>query len=173
MARRYRSKGYARQQRRKFVWDRTFDAPVIGQGGPFAVDLLQQFRNQPGATHLGATVMRVRGYIRPILTDSFPGAGGVFGMRVDSWNEEVTADELSPVAQPDEDWMAWLPWAGLDTAVNNTVASWNPQSSVWAVDVKAGRKLQELNQTLWLCTTAPSQGTMTMEYDLSVGLKLA
>ena len=172
MARRGRTRGFQRQVRRKFVWDRTSAAPTIGQGGPFAVDLLSAFRSQPGATHLGATVMRVRGYIRPVLFDTGPNVGGVVGMRIDSWNEAVTDDALAPTAQPNEDWMAWLPWSGDQIAANDSVASWNSQASVWAVDVKASRKLEELNQTLWLCTTAPTQGTMVLIYDLSVGLKL-
>ncbi len=171
MARR-RSRGFQRQVRRKFIWDRVQGSMPVGQGGPFAADLLADFRNQPGATHVGATVMRVRGYIRPVNYDTGPNVGGIFGMRVDSWNSDPIADSMSPIAQPEEDWMAWLPWSADQITANEAVASWNSQASVWAVDVKAGRKIEELHQTLWLCTTAPAQGTQTVVYDLSIGLKL-
>ena len=53
-------------------------------------------------------------------------------------------------AQPDEDWMGWLPYfhyrpVGADLRSEIT---WNAQASPYAVDIKAQRKLEELNQTL-------------------------
>lgn len=171
MARR-RSRGFNRQVRRKFVWDRTAGSVAVGTGGPYGVDLLAAFRSQPGATHLGATVMRVRGYIRPIGTDTGAQTGGVAGMRIDSWNEDILDPDVQPTAQPDEDWLAWLPFEGTSFELNTYPATWNNQASVWAVDVKAARKLEELNQTLWLFFTAPTAGTIQYDYNLSVGLKL-
>lgn len=174
MARR-RSRGFNRQLRRKFVWDRTAGTVTAGTGGPFGVDLLAGFRGQPGATHLGATVMRVRGYIRPIGLDTGAQTGGVVGFRIDSWNEDFATEVgLAPMAQPDEDWMAWLPFEGSTFELsNNHPATWNAQASPWAVDVKAARKLEELNQTLWMFVTPPTAGSIQYNYNLSVGLKLA
>ena len=62
MARYRRRAGFSRQVRRKFVWNRAIGAAGIGTVG---VDLLAPFRAQPGATHLGATIMRIRGYVVP------------------------------------------------------------------------------------------------------------
>ena len=59
---------------RKFVWDRTFGQFGAGDVG---VDLLAPFRGQPGATHLGATVMRIRGYIVPSEVFDVTGGAGV------------------------------------------------------------------------------------------------
>ena len=64
MARR-RGRGFRRQVQRKFVWDRTFGFLPTTSTGPFGVDLLAGFRGQPGATHLGATVTRIRGGYLP------------------------------------------------------------------------------------------------------------
>ena len=72
---------------RKFVWDRTLGSSGAGDVG---VDLLAPFRGQPGATHLGATVMRIRGYIVPSEVFDVTGGAGVCGIRVDTWNTDVT-----------------------------------------------------------------------------------
>lgn len=169
MARRRNSRGFNRQVRRKFVWDRTFGSVPVGTGGPFGVDLLANFRAQPGATHLGATVTRIRGMIIPSVT---PPVGGVVGFRIDSWNEDILDPDNAPTEQPDEDWLGWLPWQVNADSVQEA-ATWNPDASMWAVDIKSQRKLEELNQTLWMLFTAPSVGTITYSYNLSVGLKLA
>ena len=42
----------------------------------------------------------------------------------------------------------------------------------YAVDIKAQRKLEELNQTLWMFFTPPGEGVITYNWDLSIGLKL-
>lgn len=144
----------------------------VGTGGPFAEDLLDGFRSQPGATHLGATVMRIRGLIVPTPIDAGAVVGGVIGFRIDSWNEVITDLSLSPTEQPDEDWMGWLPWhLSFGTVPEN--ATWNPEASPFAVDIKANRKLEELNQTLWMCLTAPASGSISYAYNLSIGMKLA
>lgn len=169
MARR-RSRGFARQVRRKFVWNRNFGATGPGQTG---VDLLAPFRDQPGATHLGATVMRVRGYIVPGDAFQTVGNAGNIGMRIDSWNEPFDDVGNQPINMPDEDWLAWLPWTtGSVPAAVPLHVTWNQEASPWTVDVKAARKLEELNQTLWLFFDQNGGGDRTLYYNLSVGLKL-
>ena len=59
MARYRRRAGFSRQVRRKFVEQGTGAAGI----GTVGADLLAPFRAQPGATHLGATIMRIRGYV--------------------------------------------------------------------------------------------------------------
>lgn len=175
-----RGRGFRRQQRRKFVWDRTFGFFNPGDAGitpnVYGVDLLAGYRSQPGATHLGATVTRIRGYIYPELGSTLASAVvlGTFGFRIDSWNEDPLDVANSPTAQPDEDWLGWEPWLVDGTQAPNqpSVATWNPQASAWAIDIKAQRKLEELNQTLWLFSTAVGGGQALMNYNLSVGLKL-
>lgn len=171
MARRRMSRGFARQQRRKFIWDRTqgFAAAPSVSG----VDLLANYRAQPGATHVGATVMRIRGYIYPDPDAGVPTfTRGVVGFRIDSWNEDPTDLTNNPFAQPDEDWMGWLPYFWEQPGNLPTWATWNAQASAYAVDIKANRKLEELNQTLWMFFSSPAAGVTTYNWDLSIGLKL-
>ena len=176
MARR-RGRGFRRQVQRKFVWDRTFGFLPTTSAGPFGVDLLAGFRGQPGATHLGATVTRIRGVIYPELSTPLEGAFllGRIGFRIDSWNEDPAELTNQPQEQPDEDWMGWLPYFidGSQTPNSPNVATWNSQANAWAVDIKSQRKLEELNQTLWMFVSAPpGADAINYNYDLSVGLKL-
>ena len=175
MARR-RGRGFRRQVQRKFVWDRTFGFLPTTSAGPFGVDLLAGFRGQPGATHLGATVTRIRGVIYPEISTGLEGAFllGRIGFRIDSWNEDPAELTNQPQEQPDEDWMGWLPYFidGSQTPNSPNVATWNSQANAWAVDIKSQRKLEELNQTLWMFVSAPGADAINYNYDLSVGLKL-
>lgn len=167
MARRSSRRGFNRQVRRKFVWDRVFGAvPTTAYG----VDLLAPFRGQPGATHLGATIMRIRGYIYP---DSVSDTQlGTIGFRIDSWNEDPADVDNSPSLQPDEDWMGWLPFNKPPGVPETFPATWNAQASPWAVDIKSNRKLEELNQTLWMFVDQPAGNENNYSYNLSIGLKL-
>ena len=165
-----------RQVRRKFVWDRT--RGFASSPDAYGVDLLANFRSQPGATHLGATVTRIRGYVWPDAVGgeapANPYLAGAIGFRIDAWNEDPLDVDNNPFAQPDEDWMGWLPYfhyrpVGADLRSEIT---WNAEASPYAVDIKAQRKLEELNQTLWMFFTPPGEGVITYNWDLSIGLKL-
>ena len=71
--------------------------------------------------------------------------------------------------------MGWLPYFidGSQTPNSPNVATWNSQANAWAVDIKSQRKLEELNQTLWMFVSAPpGADAINYNYDLSVGLKL-
>ena len=155
----------------------------IGLGASPPVPMLMvlisgQLRSQPGATHLGATVTRIRGYVWPDAVGgeapANPYLAGAIGFRIDAWNEDPLDVDNNPFAQPDEDWMGWLPYfhyrpVGADLRSEIT---WNAQASPYAVDIKAQRKLEELNQTLWMFFTPPGEGVITYNWDLSIGLKL-
>lgn len=171
MARR-RSRGFARQQRRKFVWHRIPAGVWTNPGGtgPFGVDLLSDFRSMPGATHLGATIMRVRGYVYPSVAEGDPVEPAVAGLRVDTWDQDVTANLVSPFMGPDEDWMAWFPYLDFSTDAPVGVTG-NAQADPYAVDVKSNRKLEELNETLFLFGSSTT-GDISWYYSLSIGLKL-
>ncbi len=174
MARR-RGRGFRNQVRRKFVWDRTQGFVAATSTGPFGVDLLAGFRGQPGATHLGATIMRIRGFVYPELSTPLETGFilGTIGFRIDSWNEDPLDPDNAPLAQPDEDWIGWLPWMvdGSQSPNSPNVATWNND---FTVDVKAARKLEELNQTLWMFVSpSGTADPINYNYNLSVGMKLA
>ena len=59
-----------RTPQRKFVWARTQHIFAVGSDQRnYGVDLLQQFQQEYGAQLLGATVVRIRGFILPFMTD--------------------------------------------------------------------------------------------------------
>ena len=96
---------------RKFVWART----VGTLSGPdtVGVDLLEDFQSEYGAQLLGATVMRIRGYIVPDMGLIEPGnrVGGHFGFIVEQDQELADqAIENLPISRPHDDWLGWLPW---------------------------------------------------------------
>lgn len=179
MARRnFGGRGRRRAPLRKFVWARTVG--TLSQPTSRGADLLDVFQSEYGAQLLGATLMRVRGYVIPDMP-SAPAAGiatGRVGMIVEQDQELADqAVENTPGARPHDDWFAWLPFiydradvAGLQAPGN---ASWNSQASPWAVDIKSARKIEELGQGvhIWY-DTVQSAGTTNIHYDLSLGLKL-
>lgn len=170
---RYRRRGnYSRSQRRKFIWVRKFGQLAVGSGTVNGVDLLEDFRNTPGATHLGATVMRVRGYTIPLAPGS-SGArlGGTIGLRIDSTSMDPTLPANAPTGVAEEDWMAWLPYLR-DTSIDVS-SSWNSYANQWAVDVKSNRRVEELDQTLWMLSSPAGSDDISYQYNLSIGLKLA
>lgn len=173
MARR-RSRGFARQQRRKFVWNRVWGtlSPSSDPATPIGVDLLADFRNTAGASTIGATVMRVRGLISPTGQGTVPNAASTHGFLIDSVNEDPLERDNMPVNRPEEDWLGWLPWNASLGTVPSEPATWNAQGSPWAVDIKAARKLEEVGQTLWMFMDAPTEGQYFVYYNLSIGLKL-
>ena len=130
------------------------------------------------AQRIWAQLSLIRGYVWPDAVGgeapANPYLAGAIGFRIDSWNEDPTDLTNNPFAQPDEDWMGWLPYfhyrpVGADLRSEIT---WNAQASPYAVDIKAQRKLEELNQTLWMFFTSPGEGVITYNWDLSIGLKL-
>lgn len=178
--------------RRQFEWARAqgFGAGVVipGVGAAGAVDLLADARTRWGnAVFRGATVMTVKGYIRPALNFQPLRVTGTAGFRVASWNDVTNFPTQGPEEAPFgngryEDWMGFLPY---DVATNPSQpsveaqpATWNSAASPWGVDVQSSRKLEELGVTLGLFWYhAPTQGApedvSNLDYDLSIGLKLA
>ena len=78
-------------------WDRTFGQFGAGDVG---ADLLAPFRGQPGATHLGATVMRIRGYIVPSEVFDVTGGAGVCGIRSIRETRTSPTSTTSPSCSP-------------------------------------------------------------------------
>lgn len=155
---------------RKFVWARHGGA--LTDAEPVA-DLLETFQAEYGAQLLGSTVMRIRGFVYPVILDTFH--FGVVGAIVEN-DDDLTQTEQSygPTARPHDDWLMWWPYYSDANSVNGTgFASGNAQGSAYGVDVKSSRKIEELGQGLhlWRYTTTGGSPAV-IQYDLSVGLKL-
>lgn len=188
---RFRRRGRSvgrRGPRRKLVWARAADlnitcipstvpAPVDAQ----SVDLLRDFESNYGAQLIGATIMRVRGLISVVPSQnggqSFYGA---IGLKVDNQNIAIdsAAQRVASLSKYDR-WFMYQPvvFQGGGSAI---VAPQLPLQ--FMVDVRAKRKIDELDDTLWLCaesfgsenpgSTLPPQG-FSFAYHLNVLIALS
>jgi hypothetical protein len=146
------------------------------------VDLLSLFQEEYGAQLLGCTVVRIRGLVTPFITGGTApdtAVNGRWGIVVESDNELTTQDPLlqGPGARPHDDWMMWAPFEFEPDAlgpVSNEPATWNAESSVWGVDIKSNRKIEELGQGLhlWYDYVASGGVGVNLDYQLSIGLKM-
>lgn len=178
----------ARRNRREFVWARAvgnlFTAPAPGTPAFAGVDLLADVRATYGNDALrNATVMSVKGYIRPnsdVDTASF--YLGVTGIRVCN-----AQDTVAPVAEnqtpggalgQELDWMGYFPWLVDNTppsSVRPGDATWNHAGNPWGIDVRSSRRMFELGMTLGMFTWTSATVTagVALDYHLSIGVKLA
>lgn len=176
---RRRGRGTRRAPLRKFVWARSQgflpgDAPERG------LDLLGQFQQEYGAQLLGATVVRIRGFIVPAnFTSPIVGTvRGTFGVIVGKDTDDYSAPTLAVEQREHDDWLAYLPWAmnvppADQYSPDVTRYTSNVQASPFAVDIKSSRKIEELGQTLQLWRSEPTAaGGAGTEWHLSMGLKL-
>lgn len=149
---------------RKLVWART-NLTWSPLGGAHASnDLLATFRTQGGST-LGATVTRVRG------TFAYTSGGvglvnsAIVGMYVDTVGL-TAAGTADPFSATGEDWMQYdmIPVVPVGATLGTNTPAVDPISA-WAVDVRSQRKVEELQQTLYMCVhnlgAAADQFTIT------------
>jgi len=156
--------------RRKLVWARTSTETTFATAAPFTpfqADLLAGFVARYGADPVGCTVARIRGYVQctstvtltPLVVAARTGTEG-----------EVAATDFNPMTAGEyNDWMMYEPMlAGL--------AAREPFGDVGArlVDIKSMRKLEELDETLFLYagTDLAAAGTIQLAFNLSVLLML-
>lgn len=167
----------ARSNRRKFVWARTGAVLTNAAGGDNGFDLLADFKGRAGGSVLlGATLVTVRGVLRPNVSGG-EFVGGTFGIRV--CNEgDITAATAGngqrPEENPEADWLAFMPFIvpGSGDNAGNPPATWNEMASPWACEIKAQRKMEELGETVGLFWDG-SDAITTIDVSLSLGLKLA
>lgn len=173
MARYRRSTRRTVRARREFEWSRSqgFFSAAAGGAGPFGVDLLAFYRSQPNGNHLAATITRVRGFIYPEFADTPPTQFANAGLRIANFDEDPADISNIPINGPDEDWLGWFPILIDQTVTPTQIANWN-EGAGWAVDVKAMRRLNGRQRSLWLFGDAPSSGAINWHYNLSVGMKL-
>lgn len=140
-------------------------------GTTFGVDLLAFYRSQPNGNHLAATITRVRGFIYPEFAGTPPTQFVNAGLRIANFDEDATDISNVPINGPDEDWLGWFPVLLDATEAQTQYANWN-EGGGWAVDVKAMRRLNGRQRSLWLFVDPPASGAVNWHYNLSVGMKL-
>ena len=188
MSRRRRSYSRGTGSRRKLVWVRAHDtlsvaaaiAPALAV--PTRVDLLSAFEASLGASPIGATVVRTRGYMQ--VSDVDPIANANIAFRACAYvgnNNEVQRgpdanDNAFDDLSENKDYFLFEPFFLAPTdadsvAVNGT----DPASRM--IDVKSSRKIEELNQTIILDVSADSSNlavtsNTAFAFDLSLLLML-
>lgn len=171
--RRFSGRRRGSSPRRRTVWARTSFASVLTTGAPFnavAVDLLADFQARYGADPLGCTLLRTRGIIAT-QSNSANGVAFTVGVRVGQDRDaSLTDTEQNPMTNGQYlDWLLYEPFvAGSGAGVT---LPWNGSDIVARViDVKAKRKLEELDQTLIL--NAGSSAALVTTASLVVNLSM-
>lgn len=164
-----------RPKKRKLVWARTTGQFNIVAGTPQSADLLATFETAYGAQLLGATIMRIRGYESYLETQAIQltvttHVGIIVGP------QDLDANDVDPSATTGafNDWMSYTShrYSGRYLATGDaTVPSLGPLHE-YSVDVKAKRRLEELNQSLWIVANSVTNN-FTYHYNLSILLALA
>lgn len=174
MAYRGRTSRRTSSPRRKLVWARTSNQSTFTQGAPFTpfqADLLADFNTRYGADALGITVARIRGIMAMETSVAAVTLPGVMAIRVGA-EGEVASTEFNPhVNGKYLDWMAYEPFFARP---NTTDFGSGAQASTRVIDVKANRKVSELDETLFLYagSNTATAGTMSVFYNLSILLML-
>lgn len=176
------------RNRRQFEWARSngFLVGTVASAQAYgAVDLLADARTRWGnAVFRGATVSSVRGWLRPNVA-SGTRVSGRAGIRVASYADigEV-ADNAAETPYADggyEDWLGFYPYdvASPPTgATDASPATFNPAND-WAIESHSSRRLDDLGMTLGLfffhtnVYAGDGVAVQALDYDLSIGLKLA
>ena len=157
--------------RRKLIWARTIQPSVSLNtqitAAPYRQDLLSAFETAYGAQLIGCTVMRMRGVIR--LGPSSAGTSNVVvAARIGDASELVGASiaQQSPVTDQTADWMMYQPLVTEVTAERDS-------STIVYFDVKARRKLDELQQSLLLYAGGDNPAASTAAFNYTLSLLIA
>lgn len=133
---------------------------------PFQDDLLDDFNTRYGADLVGFTVVRMRGYMAVTSTVAacLPLVVGVHRAS----EGEVASTEFNPATNGEYlDWMLYEPFVGFPDGGNGAAQTY---MCAREIDVKASRRLDELDQTIMLYagTDSATAGTITLRYHLSL-----
>lgn len=156
--------------RRKLVWARTSVETTFAGAAPFVpfqADLLAGFVARYGADPVGCTVARIRGFV--VVNSTVANYPVVVAARTGT-EGEVAATDFNPMTAGEyNDWMMYEPCLA-------PIAAREPIEGVSAriIDVRSSRKLEELDETLFLYagTDSAAAATVSLFFNLSVLLML-
>lgn len=153
--------------RRKFIWARTSVTGSMGANSIGRSNLLSNFESLYGAELIGCTIVRIRG----IITTSSSAIDQLFVAAAMVEPDPVGTLDVAegPTQRPYASWMLYEPFvtSGLANGAQN-------ETGARMIDVKANRKLDELDEQLSFYIQTPSGNSTTVgyHYSLSVGVKL-
>lgn len=151
MARRSRPRATAAGLRRKRVWARHLNTTTTLTSGTVTLtDLLAQFETAYDADPIGVTIARIRGEltVEPVSTTATHVTMGIL----------VGPDTLDNV-DVDPFTTSHLDFMWYDAFRMNVKTAGAVDDTRRLIDVKAMRKLDELNMTLWMALLAQGQNT--------------
>lgn len=161
-------RGFRARPRRKLIWARHADGIIIPTGDPAGTQgryLLEHFEDRYDADLIGCTIMRIRGTITAALVGDSDAQEGYAAIRcgarvTDHADLDQTdyANNAMYESQAYADWMMFEPFM-LDASGaidSGEIAEASAASEIRRVDVRAKRRLQELNETLELLVGRPA-----------------
>jgi hypothetical protein len=171
----HRRHSYARgsgSDRRRTTWARTTGFVSNASAATWdTVDLLANFKSGGGTT-FGCTVARI--HLR-LATTSVVVAGDELAVGVIKGQDTDVGTSVvgspNPITHPYEDWLFWSAYFGCSSAGAGS-SLFDGGNNVTTIDIKAKRKLEDLNENLNLVILAPVSGTYPNVVDYSASILL-
>lgn len=152
------------------VWARSITTgATVATVSPVKQNLLANFETEYGANLIGATVTRIRGVVVAGNNVS-PAVSSQMLLAVRVGNDAEASGQLSDgFNQPYLDWMAWEPF--IYQALPAAPQTSDSPALSRLIDVKAQRKLEEVNEELQVWVGALN-APFAYSWNLSILLKL-
>lgn len=151
---------------RKRIWARETGSVTLAASANNSVDLMADFKTAYGANAvLGGTVARIRGEIGIYPSATLD--------TVASWAVGIIVAPVGfagdPITEPDADWMYYKRrgYKVIFKATGNAVTTSQSNPFLWELDVKSMRKLEELQQQLYLVFSNGAGSATNIFYDAS------
>ena len=142
------------------------DGDAVAATPTGARDLLTDFRAiNGGAQPLGATITRMRGLLRAVVSAAPTSATEIVVGAIVLPRTIPAVDIPNPISDQHADWLMWQPFDGFMGGAASAAAFSTE------VDVRSQRKIDEVGETLWL--SWQGTGLVTgLEWELSTLVKL-
>lgn len=160
-------RGFASAQRRKLVWATTSGSlSTVPTGAGTLIDLLSGYRAAGGTTQ-GITIIRTHAqFATAAPLSGLTSADGV-GLGLIIGNGTESASTLNN----QDFFLDWMLRRELFSASATSLPN-NTAAAAWDIDLRAKRKVEELNQTYWMSVNAIATATPSFSYFVKVLLAL-
>lgn len=167
------------RNRRKLIWVRASQTGLAvpgttpGPNTPQVLDALSEFRTTMGLTANlpGCTIMRIRGIVIALPGDTTVPSTMRLGAKIDNQAEGTGGAEPGegPVTSNLDDWFMYEPFA-YQGAAGDTRANFAGQVPALTrmIDVRAKRRLDEVQRTLLIVAQAGHAPTWTLTFHFSI-----
>lgn len=164
--RRRRSSMRSRGRRRKLVWaQRTASQAFTANAQWTNFDLLQEYKAATGASSVGVTIMRTHLWVLPHA----PAAGDSYwvGLHIGDLNDATANTTNAFVANPHDDpYIDWMFAQKYEYDVNLRVPVPNTDFAGSLIDLRAKRRMEEVQSAYLLTVYQDSVTTVAKTYDI-------